>query len=136
MYYAGLVNLASGVYIRSTPSLHPVLFFFQSAVKMLLRSHNLDALREERKLYWRSIYLRLEAASSSSVVSASRATSISDAEALVEATTQLYKETVMTCFGTMGMYHKPCLTENGRSPPPLNKVLCAKMLTLSKSKTQ
>ena len=27
MYYAGLVNLASGVYIRSTPSLHPVLFF-------------------------------------------------------------------------------------------------------------
>lgn len=73
----------------------------QSAVKMLLRSHNLDVLREERKLYWRSIYLRLEAASASSVVSPNRSTSISDAEALVEATSQLYKETVMTCFGSM-----------------------------------
>jgi 3-oxoacyl-ACP reductase-like protein len=69
---------------------------------MLLRSHNLDVLREERKLYWRSIYLRLEAASSNTVVASSRAASIKDAEALVEATTQLYKETVLTCFGSMG----------------------------------
>ena len=68
---------------------------------MLLRSHNLDVLREERKLYWRSVYLRLEAASSSSIV-ASKTASVRDAEALVEATTHLYKETVVTCFGTMG----------------------------------
>ncbi len=45
---------------------------FQGAIKMLLRSHNLDVLREERKLYWKSIYLRLEASSTSSVVQTSR----------------------------------------------------------------
>ena len=77
-------------------------FNLQSAVKMLLRSHNLDVLREERKLYWRSVYLGLEAASSSAVASSSKTTSIKDAEALVEATSQLYNETVQTCFGTMG----------------------------------
>jgi hypothetical protein len=38
----------------------------------------------------------------STIVASSKTASIKDAEALVDATTQLYHETVMTCFGTMG----------------------------------
>ena len=55
------------------------------SVKMLIRSHGLSVMREERKHFWKGIYNKRESVEN------------------IEANRRLYWETVKTCFGSIGM---------------------------------
>lgn len=68
----------------------------ETSVKMLVRSHGLGTLRPERKLIWKTCYVRLEA-------SAGATLDVENANSLVEANENMYHDTVRTCFGSLDL---------------------------------